>query len=286
VGLPLRGLGADAAILATPRIANLVPGLLIALLPLGFYEFTLVLTAAAGLVVVCAARVRTRFAYFTLLWTTISFFLYLSIHHSAPAQILIVIVPAAMLSAVAIAYVHNTDSWRYVRYAIAALISLSLHAQTGINLANAAPDASEPAWARHATLYWDEATATIQAVEQCRAVLKPLAPPDLTVFHEGTWPVTLRWYLRRLRPVTTPDVAAIVVDTKHGQPASDVVRTYQFDYAESWTADPHTLDAHRAVLYFFLQRPWAEVVTRDVTITVRAQAAGSAPTMILPPAGP
>ncbi|HXD89853.1 MAG TPA: hypothetical protein VNU00_02250 [Candidatus Binataceae bacterium] len=286
VGLPLRGLAADAAILATPRIANLVPGLLTAVLPLGFYEFTLVLTAAAGLVVVCAARVRTRFAYFTLLWTTLSFFLYLSIPHSAPDQILIVIVPAAILSAVAIDYLHNTDSWRYVRYGIAALISLSLHAQTGINFANAAPDASEPAWARHATLYWGDEAATIQAVDQCHAVLKPLAPPDLTVFHEGTWPVSLRWYLRRLRPVTAPDVAAIAVDTNHGQPASDVVRTYQFDYAESWTADPHTLDAHRAVLYFFLQRPWSEVVTRDATITVRAQAAGSAPTLILPPAGP
>jgi hypothetical protein len=284
-GLPLSGLADAAAIVTAPRAGNFAVALRVALLPLGFYEFMLLLASAAGAITVLAMRNRTRFARFALIWTALSFAFYLSIPDPERAQILVVILPAAILSGVAIEYLHHSQFWGYGRYLIAAIAILTVYEQIATNFIHSVPDASEATWARHANLYWGKDATTIETAREARAILTQLAPGNLTVFIEGSWPPALRWCLRSLRPVGSIDQASVVIDTNQPRKLDlDPSRTVQFDYSESWIADPAALDERRALRFFFLQQPWGDVVMRSAEIAVREYPAGSAPTLILPPA--
>ena len=287
VGLPLRGLADSFAILAAPRIANFVPGLRALLLPLAFYEFMIALATLAGIVVVCALRVRARFARFTAIWTVLSFVLYLSLPDPDPERILVVLLPAAILGGIALDYFHHTHYWRYGRYLIAVIALLTIFVQLAINFIHSSPDASAAAWSRHATLYWGQDATTIQTRDQGNAILKQVEPANRTVYHDGGWPPALRWYLRDLRPIESISDARVVVDTN--QPSKlnlDPARTTQFEYVESWIAVPASLNNRRALRFFFLQEPWSAITAHPVALEVRPQGSGNAPTLIVPPSAP
>ena len=278
VGLSGGGITDAGRYLISPRWANLRTGFRSVILPLGFYDFLIVIAGVAG--IVGAGRVRTRFAFFCLLWTLLSCGFYLSTPPRAPDRIVMMLVSAAILGGVAIDYVHHTWAWKNVRYPIAALLLLTIHAQSLTNFTDYAPDPTEAPWARRANLFWSEGATTLQAVERCTALLRGIESANTTVFHEGDWPASLRWYLRGLRPVTSRDAAAIVVDASGVNSDEEAARTNRIDFEESWTADPSELTPKRALFYFFTQRAWGEVVTRSAVIMAGPHA-GSAASLML-----
>jgi predicted membrane-bound mannosyltransferase len=260
--------------LISPRWANLAIGFHAVVLPLGFYDFLIVIAGAAGIVGV--GLIRTRFAFFCLLWTVQTYLFYLSTPYYIPEQIVMMLVPSAVLGGFAIDYVHHhTSAWRKVRYPIVALILLSIHAQSLTNFADSAPDATEAPWQRRANLFWSEGATTLQAVERCTWLQKGVSPENATVFNDGDWPAALRWYLRGLRPVNSRDAAWIVVDANGSPTDEDAATTSHIDFEESWNADPDELTLKRALLYFFTQRAWGEVTTHSAIIVAGPQQAGT-----------
>ncbi len=282
------GLAEVIGYLISPRWANWRAGVRAVILPLGFYDFQLVIAGVAGIILVAAARVRTRFAFFVLLWTLMSCACGLLATPGAPDHILLIIVPAALLGGVALDYLYRSRAWTAIRWVIVVLVIFTLHAQSFVNFDNDAPDPTEAPWARRANLFWSEGATTRQAVERCAALVKDVAPANATVFNDGDndWPAALRWYLRGLRPVTSRDSAAIVVDTNGFNSDDDAARASRVDFEESWKPDPDELTADRALLYFFTQRAWGELVVRSALIEAGPQAGIAAPTLILPPNRP
>lgn len=286
VGLSPGGIAETLGYLAAARWTNLDLGFRAVVLPLGFYDFLIVIAGLAGLIVVGSACVRTRFARFCLLWTLASFAFYLAAPSRTPDYLVMLLVPTAMLGGFAAEYLHHTWAWTKLRYLLLGLVLFTLHAQSLTNLDDYAPDASEAPWARRANLLWSEGATMPEAVARCSALLRDIAPADATVFHEGDWPPALRWYLRGLRSVIFSEAAAVVVDTSPPRrPEEDAARTNRVDYEESWTADPRGLTAHRALLYFFTQRAWGAIVTRSAIIEAGPRGGVGAPTLILPLGG-
>lgn len=288
VGFSGGGLADTPGYLMSPRWANWRAGLRAVILPLGFYDFQLVLAGVAGLIVVGAARVRTRFAFFCLLWTVMSCAFGLLATPGSSAHILLIVVPAAILGGIALDYLHRSAAWRKLRWVIVGLVLFTLHAQSFVNFDNYAPDPTEAPWARRANLFWREGATTPQAVERCATLLKNVSPGNATVFKadDGAWPPALRWYLRGLRPVTSQDGAAVVVATNGLSSSDGATSAARVAYEESWNAEPAGLSADRALLYFFTQRAWGELITRSALIAPGPRAGSAAPTIILPPNRP
>jgi hypothetical protein len=268
------------------RWANAREGARSLVLPLAFYDFALVIAAVAGILIVGTARVSTRLAFFCLLWTLLSCtFAILAAPPVAPERILLILVPAAVLGGIAVGHLHRSAAWGGLRWAFVPLVLLTLHAQSFVNFYNPAPNPGEARWARAANLFWADGATTSEAVARCAASLKHVS--NATVFLSDTrpWPPALRWYLRSLRPVTSPQSAAIVVS--FGAPAGgDVVRAMPVDYEESWTPELGKLSLISGLRYFFTQQRWGEPVIRSAFIEIGPDTGGPAPTLILPPEPP
>ncbi len=282
-GFPVSALRNLIAPLVTLRIPHLDSALRQALLPLGFYEFMPLLLGFTGVVIVLTMQARTRFARFTLIWLTLSVGIFLAITDREEGEVLIVLVPAAILSGIALDYLHRSPIWSYARYPIVLIAILTIYVQVATNFIHAQPDSSEAAWARHGNLYWGNDATTIQTKEQTRAVLSQIDPANRTVFNDGNWPPALRWYLRDLRSTSSNELASVVVDTT-GKGNLDANRSIKFDYAESWNPVAAVLDRKSAIRFFLFQRAWGPFTTQSVATEVRNQVS-AAPTLILPPPG-
>ncbi|HLW72109.1 MAG TPA: hypothetical protein VKS22_15970 [Candidatus Binataceae bacterium] len=283
-GSSIAGIDRVMAAFMPLRASNFRTALNTIILPLSFYEFMILLGAGAGFVTVLTARARSGFAFFMTLWVILSASFYLMTPAHTPEQILMVVVPAALLAGVAIEYLNRTRLWPPARWVIGALGLLTIYLQLLTNFVYCAPDPNDAPWARHANLYWGEGATTPQTATQCAAVLKQIAPASPTVYHAGEWPPALRWYLREARPVELT-AAAIVVATDPGGRAN-AGGGRQFDYEETWIPSPAGLDTTRAVRYFFSQRTWGEVTTRIASIQANPRIGAAAPSVTAPPSRP
>jgi uncharacterized protein (TIGR03663 family) len=288
IGLSINALISAISDLKSLRWTNWRAGVGTFALPLGFYDFQIVIASIIGIMVVGAARVRTRFAFFVLLWTLMSYAFGLLALPRAPKHLLVILVPAALLGGVGLDYLHHSRAWNKLRWVVVAFVAFTFHAQALTNFDNDAPDPTEAPWARRANLFWNNGATTPQAVARCAALLHDVPPGNATVFNNSDkdWPAALRWYLRGLRPVTNQDGAAIVVDTNGFNSDDDRVRASHVDFEEIWRPDPSELTAERALLYFFTQRAWGELAVRSVLIEPGPQTGGASPTIILPPNRP
>ena len=77
--------------------------------------------------------------------------------------------PLTILAAYAVDWMHQSERWNSIRYAIAAGVALTLYVQFAINFVHPAPDTSEAPWRRHALLFWSEPATSIQTVRECSA---------------------------------------------------------------------------------------------------------------------
>jgi hypothetical protein len=196
------------------------------------------------------------------------------------------VVPAAMLGAFAVDYLHRSTVWPYARWPLAALALLTLYLQVSANFIHYAPDASEANWSRDANLLWGRGATTFQTRANAAEIERQLSPVDATVAFEGGEAPALAWYLRALRPTEDKRDAAVRVDLNAaaGNPDPAAGTRYVFDFEQSWIPNVTTLDSATAVRFMLSGRPWGIVRSRSVAITVRP-AGMIEPTPILPPPG-
>jgi uncharacterized protein (TIGR03663 family) len=256
--------------------------------PLALYEFLIVILALVGAIVILAWRVRSRFAWWCLIWAAISVALYLWIPLRTPGLAVAMVVPAALVGAIGIDHLHHSKAWRYARLPLAVLALLTVYVQLLSNFVNLAPDASEAQWSRHANLAWRQGATTIQAYEHCREITKQLAATPATLYFRGRGAAqapALRWYLRSLSAARDADSAAVVVDV--GGPATavndaDDTASYAFDADQGWQPSLSGLDTARTLRYLLTAQVWEPITAQPALITVRTTGASS-PTIIMTP---
>jgi hypothetical protein len=205
---------------------------------------------------------------------------------STPELLAAMVVPAAMLGAFAVDYLHRSTVWSYARWPLAALAAVTLYMQVSSNFIHYAPDASEANWSRHGNLFWDRGATTFQTRADTAEIERELSPVDATVAFDGGEAPALEWYLRALRPAEDKRDAAVRVDLNAIPDGPDPAAgtRYVFDFEQSWIPNVTTLDPATAVRFMLTGRPWGIVRSRSVAITARP-AGMIEPTPILPPPG-
>ena len=256
---------ADAAF-APPAIAvhrathTLVPILV-------FYEFIAVKLALFGIFAIVTRRVGDRFAAWALAWAMVSLAIAASISANRADVVVAIIVPLAIVGAYAVDWMHRSERWASIRYAIAGVIGLTLWVQFTVNFVYPAPNVSEAPWRRHALLFWSEPATSIQTVRECARARNAVPPAGATAMVPDDAP-QVQWYLREYTPTASPDGASIVAT--FGQMRSGSLAANpdapQFGFEESWAPNFHALTAAAAIRYLLTQRAWSEVEIRDLQI--------------------
>jgi predicted membrane-bound mannosyltransferase len=251
---------------------------------LALYEFMIGITAVFGALMIVTLNVRSRFAAWALIWAALSsgYFCWTATTGDG-GSILGMLIPAAVVGAIGLNWLHHSEGWRLVRIPLAAIAALTLYVGTVANFVWCAPDASEAPWSRHANLFWGEKATTEQARIYARQAASGIAPVNATVNFDDKIGAPLHWYLRNLRPIANADGATVVV-SKAGAPTNGppLVANYHFDEAEGWIPNFSKGRAGEVIRFLLGGRIWGAVTSNDVAILVR-KPAGSAPTVILTP---
>jgi uncharacterized protein (TIGR03663 family) len=243
--------------------------------PLVFYEFFVLIFAAIGVVAFLALQIRSRLVAIAFLWTILAgaFFLIDPVRH--PEWLVMMLVPATILAAAAIDWLHHFDGWRFIRYPIAVVALLSVYIQFAINFVHYAPDYTEASWSRHLLLFWTDPATTIQAAEEFSHAERAVTDNG-SVFLADPDPVA-RWYLRGLKDADTGSNADIVIAPPAAAPEPNQIQSYEFPLEESWQPDPAIYSLSAALRYFFTQRAQSEVFSHEIRIEVRSHTPATIP---------
>jgi predicted membrane-bound mannosyltransferase len=284
VGGPFRGMIAELAGSGMPRLLAVQSAWRALALPLGFYEFAIVIAALIGLPIAIVTSRRNRFVFFAAFWTALGVVLAGMLPLLPTSRVVVVIVPAAIVGGVGLDHLYRTRLWFAARWVAGALLLLAIYLQLAINFVDYAPDSGEVAGTRRANLYWSAGATTIETAERLTALSSQITTIDATVFVQGEWPPAVRWYLRDFRSVEDQAQAALVLDAvTNDDIATSAVDTDRFELEESWMPDPAQLDRDRALRYFFAQQAWGTITRRAVTIHINAPIHDAAPTVIVLP---
>jgi uncharacterized protein (TIGR03663 family) len=253
---------------------------------LALCEFMVVMLALIGALGVLTLRIRSRLATAALVWSALAAAFYLWTPVRAPAFVLQMIVPMALLGAFAIEALHHTVAWNVVRYPLAVLALLTLCVQVANNFIWYAPDASQAPWARTALLYWTEPATTMQTPVQCARVASQAPPHGASAYFAADSPV-LRWYLRTLTPAATAEGATAIVSGVESANFAEAqgFTPYEFELDDAWHPAWSSLSPQAALHYLASARPWTPLDSHRVTIAVRPVVT-VAPTVILAPIEP
>jgi uncharacterized protein (TIGR03663 family) len=249
---------------------------------LGLYEFSIVIFATLGAIGLLVMQIRTRMAAVAFLWTILSAVFFLADPVHRPSWLVMMIVPAALLAAAAIDWIHRTDAWVLIRYPLAMLALLTIYVQVTANFVRVAPDSSEASWSRHMLLFWsDPATSAVARQEFSHA--ESAVAGRGSVFFVDQHPVAM-WYLRDLPIVDDIANAQVIVSPTIQPKESNIAESSDFTIEEQWTPHLAGLNARSALRYFIAQRAWSEVSGNDVRVDVRSQTpAAAAPAPIATP---
>jgi hypothetical protein len=164
-------------------------------------------------------------------------------------------------------WMHQSERWNSIRYALAAAVALTIYVQLAVNFVHSAPDVSEAAWRRHALLFWAEPATSIQTVRECERVRNAVSPAGASAMVPDDAP-QVQWYLRDFAPNDSPDTANIVVTVgkTQGGALAGSVDASQFGFEEWWTPDFRALTIAGALKYLLTQRTWSDVEIRDLEI--------------------
>ena len=235
------------------------------------YEFLPALLGIVGALLFLTLRLRSRFAGWCFIWTIASRAFYLWTPARAPGLDTVMLLPMAMMGALAVDYIHRSGAWRIVRYPLGLLAALTMCVGLMVNFGFDVPDASEAPWARHALLYWSEPVTTAQTRTEAGQLVSIARRADslhpLGILR-GDVPA-LRWYLRDVPQIPQAGgVAAIVVTDAASRQAALAagVQTTSFELQDQWT--PRLRDASLAELlrYVLTQRAWSPLVAQEATI--------------------
>lgn len=240
------------------------------LLPiLGFYEFIVVALAAVGAFAIVTRRVGDHFAAWSVLWAIVTIATLPALSANYPDAVVAILLPLAALGAYAVDWLHQSERWSSVRYAIAAAVALTVYVQVMTNFVYSAPDTSEAPWRRHALLFWSEPTTSIRTVRECARVRREVPASGVSAFIPDDAP-QVQWYLRDFEQAASAKSANVVVTIGKTQPGSMAgnAESSEFGFEEWWTPDFSALTTGRAIDYLFTQRAWSDVEIRDLAISV------------------
>jgi len=244
-------------------IHRLVPILL-------FCEFTIVILSLVGAIAIVARYVADRFAAWSLVWALVSLAALGAVGANRSDAVVAIVLPLAIVSAYAVDWMHRSERWPSILYAVAAAVALTLCVQLVTNFIYPAPDVSEASWRRHALLFWSEPATSIQTVRECERARSAVSPVGASAMIPDDAP-QVQWYLRDFVQADSPDTANIVVTL--GQTQSGAVAgnpdASQFGFEEWWTPDFRKLTIAGAIRYLFTQRAWSDVEIRDLEIAVK-----------------
>ena len=248
-----------------------------------FYEFLPVILAIAGLLLFIFYQLRSRFAGWCFIWTVASLAFYLFTPTRAPGLVTAMLLPMALLGALAIDYLIRVRAWRVVRYPLILIAGLTIYVALIVNFGFDVPDASEAAWARHMLLYWSDPATTDQArTESMRfrgIVGRTEGGQGGGIFFSGDAPA-LRWYLRGLPTAAQADGAAAIAaaDAKSREARlSAGAQTTTFELQDRWSPELRDASSGQILRYFFTQRAWEPVTADEAAIVLPAAAVAPSP---------
>lgn len=248
---------------------------------LAFYEFLIVTLGAIGILAFAAFRIRSRMAAVAFLWTVLSAVFLFAYSPRDPELLVIALVPAAMIGAAAVDWLHHTSAWRLIRYPLAALAILCIYEQVLVNFVRVAPDSTEARWARHMALFWTDPETTIQTVNECNHAER--AATDSASVYLGIDDPVAQWYLRGFQPATDISMAQVAVSPLTAPKQPNALESDEFTLEESWDPDPRALKLASALRYLATSRTWSEVSGRDVRIELLGPTATATPSQTASP---
>jgi hypothetical protein len=235
------------------------------------YEFLLTILAVVGAFAIVSRRIAGRFAAWSVVWAIVSLVMLATVGANRSDAVLAILLPLTILAACGLDWMHQSERWYSIRYAIAAGVALTLYVQLTANFVYPAPDTSEAPWRRHALLFWSEPTTSIQTVRECRRASNAVSPAGASaMIPDDNQTPQLRWYLRDFALSDSPADASIVVTI--GKTQSGVLAgnpdAPDFGFEEWWTPDFGTLTIAGAIRYLLTQRAWSDVEIRDLEIAI------------------
>jgi uncharacterized protein (TIGR03663 family) len=236
-----------------------------------FYEFIVVALAIIGVFAIVSRRIGDRFAAWSVVWAIVSIAAFASVGVNHADAVVAIVLPLAIVAAYAVDWMHGSERWTSIRYAIAAAVALTVYVQIATNFVFSVPDASEAAWRRHALLFWSEPATSIRTVKECEHARNSVSSGARAFIPDDAPQV--QWYLRDLTQTASPDDASIAVTigkTESGAVAGNPDAS-EFGFEEWWTPDFGKLTTLGAIRYFFTQRAWSDVEIRNLGIAIRPQ---------------
>lgn len=235
------------------------------------YEFFILILAIAGAIAIVSRGSGDRVAAWSVVWAVVSLVMLASAGANRSDALIATVLPLTIVGAYALDWMHRSERWNSIRYAIAAAVALTLYVQLAINFVHPAPDTSEAPWRRHALLFWSAPTTSIQTVRECERARNSVSPAGASAMipDENEAP-QVRWYLRDLVLSDSPATANIVVTigkTQSGALAGNPDAP-QFGFEEWWTPDFGALTMAGAIRHLLTQRAWSDVEIRDLEISI------------------
>ena len=235
------------------------------------YEFIILILAIVGAFAIVSRRSGGRFAAWSLVWAFVSLVMLAAMGVNRSDAVLAILLPLTILAACAVDWMHESERWNSIRYAVAAAVALTLYVQLAVNFVHPAPDTSEAPWRRHALLFWSEPATSIQTVRECRRARNAVSPAGASaMIPDDSQTPQVRWYLRDFALTDSPAAASIVVTigkTQSGALAGNPDAP-EFGFEEWWTPDFRTLTIAGAFRYLLAQRAWSDVEIRDLEIAI------------------
>jgi predicted membrane-bound mannosyltransferase len=234
-----------------------------------FYEFAAVILAIVGAVAIVSRRIGDRFAAWSVVWAIVSLATIAAVSANGADAVVALVLPQALVGAYAVDWMHRSERWNSIRYAIVAAVALTIYVQLAVNFVYPAPDTSEAPWRRHALLFWSEPATSIRTVKECERARNAVSPAGASAMIPDDAP-QVQWYLRDFTQTDSPAGANIVVTigkTESGAVAGNP-DSPEFGFEEWWNPDFHKLTVARALEYFFTQRAWSDVEIRNLDIVV------------------
>ena len=235
------------------------------------YEFTILILAIVGAVAIVSRRIGDRVAAWSVVWAIVSLVMLASVGANRSDAVLAILLPLTILAAYAVDWMHRSERWNSIRFAIAAAVALTLYVQFAANFVHPAPDTSEAPWRRHVMLFWSDPTTSIQTVRECKRARNAVSPAGASaMIPDDNETPQVRWYLRDFALTDSPAAANIVVTigrTQSGALAGNPDAA-DFGFEEWWTPDFGTLTMAGAIRYLLTQRAWSDVEIRDLEIAI------------------
>jgi|SRR5208282_2839150 len=235
------------------------------------YEFTVLVLALAGAIAMVSRPSGDRVAAWPVVWAIVSLPMLATVGANRSDAVLAMLLPLTIVGAQAVDWMHQSERWSSIRYALAAGVALTLYVQLAVNFVHPAPDTSEAPWRRHALLFWSDPATSIQTVSECKRARNAVSPAGASAMIPGDNETPqVRWYLRDFALTDSPAAANVVVTvgkTQSGAIAGNPDAP-QFGFEEWWTPDFGALTMAAAIRHLLTQRAWSTVEIRDLEIAI------------------